>query len=78
MDTKLKIWDTNALAPADVFELEKPIYNHDMSPIATRHCLIAGNIPMLPKLCILLTTEFKRGIWSLLTPVLAAAILALR
>ncbi|XP_072043883.1 DNA excision repair protein ERCC-8-like [Amphiura filiformis] len=41
MDMKLKIWDTNALVPADVFDFEKPIYNHDMSPIATRHTLIA-------------------------------------
>ena len=42
MDMKLKIWDTNTLVPADVFEFDKPIYNHDMSPIATKHTLIAG------------------------------------
>lgn len=52
MDMKLKIWDTNTLVPADVFEFDKPIYNHDMSPIATKHTLIAvGDLSAHITLC---------------------------
>nr|XP_008101073.1 PREDICTED: DNA excision repair protein ERCC-8 isoform X1 [Anolis carolinensis] len=40
-DKTLKIWDTNTLQPADVFNFEETVYSHHMSPIATRHCLIA-------------------------------------
>uniref|UniRef100_A0A8D0G861 ERCC excision repair 8, CSA ubiquitin ligase complex subunit n=1 Tax=Sphenodon punctatus TaxID=8508 RepID=A0A8D0G861_SPHPU len=38
----LKIWDTNTLQPADVFNFEATVYSHHMSPVATKHCLIAG------------------------------------
>ncbi|XP_077981319.1 DNA excision repair protein ERCC-8-like isoform X2 [Glandiceps talaboti] len=41
MDKKMKVWDTNTLRPAEVFPFETNIYSHDMSPVATKHCLIA-------------------------------------
>lgn len=40
-DKLLKIWDTNRLKPADEYEFSGIVYNHHMSPVATRHCLIA-------------------------------------
>uniref|UniRef100_A0A4W3KHK9 DNA excision repair protein ERCC-8 n=1 Tax=Callorhinchus milii TaxID=7868 RepID=A0A4W3KHK9_CALMI len=40
-DKTLKIWDTNSLLPAEVFTFEGTVYCHHMSPIATKHCLIA-------------------------------------
>ncbi|XP_033020627.1 DNA excision repair protein ERCC-8 isoform X1 [Lacerta agilis] len=40
-DKTLKIWDTNTLQPADVFHFEGTVYSHHMSPVATKHCLIA-------------------------------------
>ncbi|KAJ7335935.1 hypothetical protein JRQ81_013876 [Phrynocephalus forsythii] len=40
-DKTLKIWDTNTLQPADVFNFEGTVYSHHMSPIATKHLLIA-------------------------------------
>lgn len=40
-DKLLKIWDTNRLKPADQYEFSGMVCNHHMSPIATRHCLIA-------------------------------------
>ncbi|XP_043545294.1 DNA excision repair protein ERCC-8 isoform X3 [Chiloscyllium plagiosum] len=42
-DKTLKIWDTNRLLPAEVFSFEGTVYCHHMSPIATKHCLIAAN-----------------------------------
>ncbi|XP_008172702.1 DNA excision repair protein ERCC-8 isoform X4 [Chrysemys picta bellii] len=42
-DKTLKIWDTNTLQPADVFNFEGTVYSHHMSPVATKHCLIAGH-----------------------------------
>ncbi|XP_048787422.1 DNA excision repair protein ERCC-8 isoform X2 [Lagopus muta] len=42
-DKTLKIWDTNTLQPADVFQFEGTVYCHHMSPFATKHCLIAGH-----------------------------------
>nr|XP_009925989.1 PREDICTED: DNA excision repair protein ERCC-8-like isoform X2 [Haliaeetus albicilla] len=41
-DKTLKIWDTNTLQPADVFHFEGTVYSHHMSPVATKHCLIAA------------------------------------
>ncbi|XP_005990749.1 DNA excision repair protein ERCC-8 isoform X2 [Latimeria chalumnae] len=40
-DKTLKVWDTNSLHPAEVFTFEETVYCHHMSPVATRHCLIA-------------------------------------
>uniref|UniRef100_UPI00398F80E3 DNA excision repair protein ERCC-8 isoform X3 n=1 Tax=Pristiophorus japonicus TaxID=55135 RepID=UPI00398F80E3 len=40
-DKTLKIWDTNRLLPAEVFTFEGTVYCHHMSPVATKHCLIA-------------------------------------
>ncbi|XP_060600246.1 DNA excision repair protein ERCC-8-like [Ruditapes philippinarum] len=40
-DNLLKIWDTNRLKPADQYEFSSVVFNHHMSPIATKHCLIA-------------------------------------
>ncbi|XP_020639401.1 DNA excision repair protein ERCC-8 isoform X2 [Pogona vitticeps] len=42
-DKTLKIWDTNTLQSVEVFTFEGTVYSHHMSPIATRHCLIAGH-----------------------------------
>ena len=27
---------------ADVFNFEETVYSHHMSPVATKHCLVAG------------------------------------
>lgn len=40
-DKTLKVWDTNTLQPAEVFNFEETVYSHHMSPVATKHCLIA-------------------------------------
>lgn len=40
-DKTLKIWDTNTLQAADVFNFEETVYSHHMSPAATKHCLVA-------------------------------------
>ncbi|EDV22261.1 DNA excision repair protein ERCC-8 [Trichoplax sp. H2] len=41
MDSLLKVWDTNNLDVVEEFNIQKPIYNHHMSPIATQHYLVA-------------------------------------
>ncbi|GAB6027758.1 DNA excision repair protein ERCC-8 [Chamberlinius hualienensis] len=41
MDHKLIAWDTNVLKPADTYTMDGRIYQHHMSSIATKHCLIA-------------------------------------
>ncbi|KAG8450598.1 hypothetical protein GDO86_003029 [Hymenochirus boettgeri] len=40
-DKTLKIWDTNSLQLAEVFHFEETVYRHHMSPLATKHSLIA-------------------------------------
>ncbi|XP_063151690.1 DNA excision repair protein ERCC-8 isoform X2 [Candoia aspera] len=56
-DKTLKIWDTNTLQPADVFHFDGTVYSHHMSPVATRHCLIAvGTKSPKVQLC-----DFKSG-----------------
>uniref|UniRef100_A0A8C7X8G3 DNA excision repair protein ERCC-8 n=1 Tax=Oryzias sinensis TaxID=183150 RepID=A0A8C7X8G3_9TELE len=40
-DKTMKVWDTETLKPAEVFEFESNIYNHHLSPIARKHSLIA-------------------------------------
>ncbi|XP_074185013.1 DNA excision repair protein ERCC-8 isoform X3 [Rhinolophus sinicus] len=40
-DKTLKVWDTNTLQAADVFNFEETVYSHHMSPVATKHCLVA-------------------------------------
>ncbi|XP_071118181.1 DNA excision repair protein ERCC-8-like [Haliotis cracherodii] len=40
-DKLLKVWDTNRLVPADTFEFSTIVYSHHMSPIATKHNLLA-------------------------------------
>ncbi|XP_006047022.1 DNA excision repair protein ERCC-8 isoform X3 [Bos indicus] len=40
-DKTLKVWDTNTLQIADVFNFEETVYSHHMSPVATKHCLVA-------------------------------------
>uniref|UniRef100_A0A8B9YZ82 Uncharacterized protein n=1 Tax=Buteo japonicus TaxID=224669 RepID=A0A8B9YZ82_9AVES len=50
----LKIWDTNTLQPAGVFHFEGTVYSHHISPVATKHCLMAGMYVFLRNfLCIL-------------------------
>ncbi|XP_070791969.1 DNA excision repair protein ERCC-8 [Pituophis catenifer annectens] len=56
-DKTLKIWDTNTLQPADEFHFDETVYSHHMSPVATRHCLIAvGTKSSKVQLC-----DFKSG-----------------
>ncbi|XP_071851733.1 DNA excision repair protein ERCC-8-like [Apostichopus japonicus] len=56
MDGKVKVWDTNALIPAEEFVINQAIYSHHISPIATQHCLIAvGSMSSKIKLCDLKT-----------------------
>ncbi|XP_059031043.1 DNA excision repair protein ERCC-8 isoform X3 [Mustela nigripes] len=40
-DKTLKVWDTNTLQTADIFNFEETVYSHHMSPVATKHCLVA-------------------------------------
>lgn len=40
-DKLLKVWDTNNLVPVDEYEFSGIVYQHDLSPVATKHCLIA-------------------------------------
>ncbi|XP_057350929.1 DNA excision repair protein ERCC-8 isoform X4 [Manis pentadactyla] len=40
-DKTLKVWDTNTLQTADIFNFEETVYCHHMSPVATKHCLVA-------------------------------------
>ncbi|XP_074241768.1 DNA excision repair protein ERCC-8 isoform X2 [Saimiri boliviensis] len=40
-DKTLKVWDTNTLQTADVFNFEETVYSHHMSPVSTKHCLVA-------------------------------------
>uniref|UniRef100_A0A8C0XCE2 ERCC excision repair 8, CSA ubiquitin ligase complex subunit n=1 Tax=Castor canadensis TaxID=51338 RepID=A0A8C0XCE2_CASCN len=42
-DKTLKVWDTNTLQTADVFTFEETVYSHHMSPVSTKHCLVAGS-----------------------------------
>uniref|UniRef100_A0A4W5KE97 DNA excision repair protein ERCC-8 n=1 Tax=Hucho hucho TaxID=62062 RepID=A0A4W5KE97_9TELE len=41
-DKTMKVWDTETLKPAEVFQFEGNVYCHHMSPIARKHSLIAG------------------------------------
>uniref|UniRef100_A0A8D2HGW3 ERCC excision repair 8, CSA ubiquitin ligase complex subunit n=1 Tax=Urocitellus parryii TaxID=9999 RepID=A0A8D2HGW3_UROPR len=51
-DKTLKVWDTNTLQTADVFNFEETVYSHHMSPVATKHCLVAvGTRGPKVKLC---------------------------
>ncbi|XP_003974840.1 DNA excision repair protein ERCC-8 [Takifugu rubripes] len=40
-DKTMKVWDTETLKPAEVFEFEGNVYSHHLSPIAKKHTLIA-------------------------------------
>ncbi|XP_077571497.1 DNA excision repair protein ERCC-8-like [Stigmatopora nigra] len=40
-DKTMKVWDTEILKPAEVFEFEGNVYSHHLSPIARKHSLIA-------------------------------------
>ncbi|KAM4053605.1 DNA excision repair protein ERCC-8 isoform 2-T2 [Anomaloglossus baeobatrachus] len=40
-DKTLKIWDTNSLQLAEIFQFDGNVYSHHMSPLATKHSLIA-------------------------------------
>ncbi|KAM4810208.1 DNA excision repair protein ERCC-8 [Rhinophrynus dorsalis] len=40
-DKTLKIWDTNTLQVAEVFRFDGTVYSHHMSPLTTKHSLIA-------------------------------------
>ncbi|XP_030635656.1 DNA excision repair protein ERCC-8 isoform X2 [Chanos chanos] len=40
-DKTMKVWDTETLKPAEVFQFEGNVYCHHMSPIARKHSLVA-------------------------------------
>ncbi|XP_061115794.1 DNA excision repair protein ERCC-8 isoform X1 [Conger conger] len=40
-DKTMKVWDTESLKPAEVFQFQGNVYCHHMSPIARKHSLIA-------------------------------------
>uniref|UniRef100_A0A667XAV1 DNA excision repair protein ERCC-8 n=1 Tax=Myripristis murdjan TaxID=586833 RepID=A0A667XAV1_9TELE len=40
-DKTMKVWDTETLRPAEVFQFDGNVYCHHMSPIARKHSLIA-------------------------------------
>ncbi|XP_061527874.1 DNA excision repair protein ERCC-8 isoform X1 [Phycodurus eques] len=40
-DKTMRVWDTETLKPAEVFEFEGNVYSHHLSPIARKHSLIA-------------------------------------
>uniref|UniRef100_A0A3P9BDI9 DNA excision repair protein ERCC-8 n=1 Tax=Maylandia zebra TaxID=106582 RepID=A0A3P9BDI9_9CICH len=40
-DKTMKVWDTETLKPAEVFQFEGNVYCHHLSPIARKHSLIA-------------------------------------
>ncbi|XP_067087079.1 DNA excision repair protein ERCC-8 isoform X1 [Osmerus mordax] len=40
-DKTMKVWDTETLKPAEVFQFEGNVYCHHMSPVARKHSLIA-------------------------------------
>uniref|UniRef100_A0A8D0CXN0 DNA excision repair protein ERCC-8 n=1 Tax=Sander lucioperca TaxID=283035 RepID=A0A8D0CXN0_SANLU len=40
-DKTMKVWDTETLKPAEVFQFEGNVYSHHLSPIARKHSLIA-------------------------------------
>ncbi|MEQ2298412.1 DNA excision repair protein ERCC-8 [Ameca splendens] len=40
-DKTMKVWDTETLKPAEMFEFEDNVYSHHLSPIARKHSLIA-------------------------------------
>ncbi|XP_054630044.1 DNA excision repair protein ERCC-8 isoform X2 [Dunckerocampus dactyliophorus] len=42
-DKTMKVWDTETLKPAEIFEFEGNVYTHHLSPIARKHSLIAGH-----------------------------------
>ncbi|KAI1900151.1 hypothetical protein AGOR_G00047060 [Albula goreensis] len=41
-DKTMKVWDTETLKPAEVFQFEGNVYCHHMSPVARKHSFIAG------------------------------------
>ncbi|KAG9334746.1 hypothetical protein JZ751_006583 [Albula glossodonta] len=40
-DKTMKVWDTETLKPAEVFQFEGNVYCHHMSPVARKHSFIA-------------------------------------
>lgn len=40
-DKTMKVWDTETLKPAEVFQFEDNVYSHHLSSIARKHSLIA-------------------------------------
>uniref|UniRef100_A0A3B4BDZ2 Uncharacterized protein n=1 Tax=Periophthalmus magnuspinnatus TaxID=409849 RepID=A0A3B4BDZ2_9GOBI len=50
-DKTMKIWDTETLKPAEIFEFETNVYSHHLSPIARKHSLIAGLISTRSLMC---------------------------
>ncbi|CAN2388783.1 transcription-coupled nucleotide-excision repair [Pristimantis euphronides] len=40
-DKTLKIWDANSLQLAEIFQFDEIVYSHHMSPLASKHSLVA-------------------------------------
>uniref|UniRef100_A0A3P8WL11 Excision repair cross-complementation group 8 n=1 Tax=Cynoglossus semilaevis TaxID=244447 RepID=A0A3P8WL11_CYNSE len=70
-DKTMKVWDTETLKPAEVFEFEGNVYSHHLSPIARKHSLIAvGTKYPKIQLCDLKSgsrTHVLQGCWSRLS-----------
>lgn len=41
-DSRIKVWDPNRMTPVDQFKLPCQVRHHHMSPVATRHSLLAA------------------------------------
>ncbi|KAK7085245.1 DNA excision repair protein ERCC-8, partial [Halocaridina rubra] len=42
-DKTIKLWDTNRVKPVDQFKLDCCVGQHHMSPVATKHSLLAAS-----------------------------------
>ncbi|OZJ02622.1 hypothetical protein BZG36_03832 [Bifiguratus adelaidae] len=61
-DNTIKIWDTNSLQDACLFDLEAKVYSHAISPIAS-HCLVAcASADPRIRLCDLRTGAFTHSL----------------
>ncbi|KAJ3161202.1 DNA excision repair protein ERCC-8 [Geranomyces michiganensis] len=71
MDGTVKVWDTNTMECACVFEIEQHVYDHAISPIAQSHNLIAtGTEDQNVRLCDMRTGAFTHSLRGHRAPVL--------
>ncbi|TPX58508.1 hypothetical protein PhCBS80983_g03101 [Powellomyces hirtus] len=63
MDGSIKVWDTNVMESACVFDIEQHVYDHDISKIAQTHNLIAaGTEDQNVRLCDMRTGAFTHSL----------------